>query len=246
MSGVLITGATSGIGKQLAQDYARQGWQVIACGRNEDVLDELSEMSTSITPLRFDLTDLEQTLAVLSELPFTPTLWILNAGDCEYIDDGVMDAKLMTRVMQINVLGMTNTIEAIQPHLKAGHRVAIVGSIASELALPRTEAYGASKAAVGYLARALRLDWASKGIDVTCVFPGFVATPLTEKNNFDMPMMISVESASQAIRRGLEKGVANLYFPVRFTWIIRLLGALPYRWQYQFVSRFFAPKRTKQ
>ncbi|WP_038181769.1 SDR family oxidoreductase [Vibrio rhizosphaerae] len=245
MSGVLITGATSGIGKQLAQDYARQGWQVIACGRNEDVLNELQNKHASITPLQFDLTDFEHTLVMLRELPFTPSLWILNAGSCEYIDDGVMDTKLMARVMQINVIGMTNAIEAIQPHLQSGHRVALVGSIASELALPRAEAYGASKAAVGYLARALRLAWTSKGIEVTCIFPGFVATPLTDKNTFDMPMMISVERASQSIRKGLEKGVANLYFPTRFTWIIRLLGMLPYGWQYRLMSRFFAPKRTK-
>ncbi|SJN57051.1 Sulfoacetaldehyde reductase [Vibrio ruber DSM 16370] len=244
MSRVLITGATSGIGKQLAHDYAQQGWQVIACGRNEAALNELRDKHASITPLQFDLTDIDQTLAILSELPFTPTLWILNAGGCEYIDDGVMDAKLMARVMQINVLGLANTIEAIQPHLKSGHRVAIVGSIASELALPRAEAYGASKAAVGYLARSLRLDWARKGIDITCVFPGFVATPLTEKNTFEMPMMISVEHASQSIRKGLEKGVANFYFPARFTWIIRLLGMLPYGWQYRLARRFFAPKRT--
>lgn len=243
MSGVLITGATSGIGRQLAQDYARLGWQVIACGRNEQVLSELSALYASITPLQFDLTDLDATLTALNSLPFIPTLWILNAGDCEYIDDGEMDARLMARVMQINVLGMANAIEAIQPHLSKSHRVALVGSIASELALPRAEAYGASKAAVAYLARTLRLDWASKGINVTCVFPGFVATPLTQKNTFEMPMIISVERASHAIRHGLEKGVANLYFPARFTWVVRMLGMLPYTWQYQIVSRLFRTQK---
>lgn len=239
MNGVLITGATSGIGRQLASDYARAGWTVIACGRNEQRLAEIATESRSVIPLRFDLTDRQQTNNALAELPVTPNLWILNAGDCEYIDKGVMDAGLMARVMQINLLGIANALEAIQPHLKPGHRVVLVGSIASELALPRAEAYGASKAAVAYLARTLRLDWADKGIGVSCVFPGFVATPLTAKNTFTMPMMVSVQQASQAIRRGLDRGVANLYFPARFTWIIRLLGMLPYSWQFRLVSRFF-------
>lgn len=246
MNGVLITGATSGIGRQLAQDYARLGWQVIACGRNETVLRELSSLYASITPRQFDLTDLQATVASLESLPFTPTLWILNAGDCEYIDDGKMDAALMARVMTINVVGMANAIEAIQPHLAHGHRVALVGSIASELALPRAEAYGASKAAVAYLARALRLDWASRGIAVSCVFPGFVATPLTQKNTFEMPMIISVERASRSIRQGLAQGKANLYFPARFTGLIRVLGMLPYAWQHHIVSRLFRTKNEKE
>lgn len=94
----------------------------------------------------------------------------LNAGDCEYIDDGKMDVTLMARVFNINVLGVAAVIEGIQPHLSCGHRVAIVGSIASELALPRAEAYGASKAAVAYLARTLQLDWRPLGIEVTTIF----------------------------------------------------------------------------
>ncbi|EJL6461482.1 SDR family oxidoreductase [Vibrio cholerae] len=237
MTAVFITGATSGIGKQLALDYAKQGWQVIACGRNQPVLDSLHTQYANIFPLAFDVTDHPGTKAALAQLPCQPELWILNAGDCEYIDDGKMDVTLMARVFNINVLGVAAVIEGIQPHLSRGHRVAIVGSIASELALPRAEAYGASKAAVAYLARTLQLDWRPLGIEVTTIFPGFVATPLTDRNTFAMPMIITVERAAQEIKAGLARGVSQLYFPKRFTWLIRLLGALPYTWQGRLVRR---------
>ncbi|MCX9563248.1 SDR family oxidoreductase, partial [Vibrio cholerae] len=208
MTAVFITGATSGIGKQLALDYAKQGWQVIACGRNQSVLDSLHTQYANIFPLAFDVTDHPGTKAALAQLPCQPELWILNAGDCEYIDDGKMDVTLMARVFNINVLGVAAVIEGIQPHLSRGHRVAIVGSIASELALPRAEAYGASKAAVAYLARTLQLDWRPLGIEVTTIFPGFVATPLTDRNTFAMPMIITVERAAQEIKAGLARGVS--------------------------------------
>ncbi len=239
MSSVLITGATSGIGRQLAEDYAKKGWQVIACGRNQEILIQLGQRYSNLETLSFDITNLEQTSEVISHLPFEPELWILNAGNCEYIDDGQMDSLLLSRVFETNVLGLANIIQVIQPHLRAGHRVAIVGSIASEVALPRAEAYGASKAAVSYLARALRLDWRDKGIEVTTIYPGFVATPLTDKNTFSMPMIITVEEASAAIQSGLNKGCSNIYFPKRFTWILRFIGMLPYSWQHAVTSQLF-------
>ncbi len=239
MKRVLITGATSGIGFQLAEDYAQQGWDVIACGRNTEALNNLIERYSNVVGLSFDITDVEQTSDALSTLPFTPSLWILNAGNCEYIDNGQMDSQLVSRVFQTNVLGLTNVIQAIQSHLSSGHRVAVVGSIASEVALPRAEAYGASKAAVSYLARALRLDWKTQGIEVSTIYPGFVATPLTDKNTFPMPMIITVEEASKAIRKGLAKGQSNIYFPKRFTWILRVIGSLPYTWQHAINSQLF-------
>ncbi|ENM5771669.1 SDR family oxidoreductase [Vibrio mimicus] len=242
MKAVLITGATSGIGKQLALDYAKDGWQVIACGRNQQVLQALSAEFATIFPLAFDVTDHAATKTALSQLPFQPELWILNAGDCEYIDHGKMDISVMARVFNINVLGVAAVIEGIQSHLARGHRVAIVGSIASELALPRAQAYGASKAAVAYLARTLQLDWRPLGIEVSTIFPGFVATPLTDRNTFAMPMIISVERAAQEIKTGLARGVSQLYFPKRFTWLIRLLGALPYAWQTRLVQRMLKVK----
>jgi len=239
MSAVLITGATSGIGHQLAIDYASLGWYVIACGRNQKVLASLKQRFPDIVTCCFDITDRAQTVDTLRSLTRIPELWILNAGNCEYIDNGKMNSQLVERVFQTNVLGLVNVIEAIEPYLVSTHRVAVVSSIASELALPRAEAYGASKAAVGYIARALRLDWRERGVEVSTIFPGFVDTPLTAKNTFSMPMLISVEQASKAIQKGLGKGLANIYFPKRFTWILRILGALPYSWQHAVTGLLF-------
>lgn len=114
----------------------------------------------------------------------------------------------------------------------------IVGSIASEVALPRAEAYGASKAAVSYFARTLALDLAKKGIKVITVFPGFVETPLTDKNTFEMPMIISVKQASDSIRKQLSANKSHIYFPARFTSILRFISLFPYRWQARLMRKF--------
>ncbi len=228
---VFITGASSGIGLQLAKDYADNGCTVYACGRSEKRLLDLAKERPSITPLIFDATDTEQISKAIDSIEASPSLWILNAGDCEYIDDGHIDSALIRRVFDVNVMGTINVLEGIQKMLSPGHRVVIVGSIASEVALPRAEAYGGSKAALSYIARGLQLDWSRKGIDVSIVFPGFVKTPLTAKNTFSMPMLVSPERASQSIRSGIAKGHSSIYFPRRFTSILRVMSILPYRWQ---------------
>ncbi len=96
--------------------------------------------------------------------------------------------------------------------------------------MPRAEAYGASKAAVSYFARTLAVDLKKKGIKVVTVFPGFVETPLTDKNTFDMPMIVSVNQASAAIRKQLDANKSHIYFPARFTGVLRFISLLPYSW----------------
>lgn len=234
---VFITGATSGIGEQLALDYAEQGWHVYACGRNHQKLKSLTVAKNNITPLCFDITNLVETKRTLSKLTIPTSLWILNAGDCDYIEHGLIDAQLAAKIINVNVVGLANCIEAIQGYFKSKDRLAIVGSIASEVALPRAEIYGASKAAVSYLSRSLSVSLRSKNIHVSTVFPGFVKTPLSNRNDFPMPMLVSVEQASMAIRQGLEKGSEIIYFPKRFTTILRCISLLPYHWQTTLISK---------
>ncbi len=226
MSGrVLITGATSGIGRQLALDYRRAGWQVWGCGRDGERLQELG--LHGITPLQFDARDSAALAEAAAGLPSLDLL-ILNAGNCEYMDvaEG-FDSALFARVIEINLIATGHALAALLPRLASGSRLAIVGSSVSWLPLPRAEAYGASKAALDYLAHTLRLDLASKGIGVTLIRPGFVQTPLTAKNDFPMPCLVTVEEASRAIMGGLAAGRHQIHFPRRFIWLLRLLGALP-------------------
>jgi short-subunit dehydrogenase len=240
---VFITGATSGIGQQLTLDYLKAGHHVIACGRSSAKLEALSQAASAaqLTCLTFDITDASATYRACHHLPHTPDLWILNAGDCEYLEDGYMDVTTFRRIIEINVMGLAHCIEGCQHHFKAGQHVAIVGSIASELALPRAEAYGASKACIGYYARSVSLALERRGIKVSTIYPGFVSTPLTNKNTFAMPMQVSVATASHQIQRGLARGQRHIYFPWLFTTLIRLLGALPYRWQTYLVRKWLMP-----
>ena len=226
MSGrVLITGATSGIGRQLALDYRRSGWQVWGCGRDGERLQALAH--EGITPLQFDARDSAAMAEVAAGLPALDLL-ILNAGNCEYMDLAQgFDGALFARVIETNLVATGHALAAFLPRLAAGSRLAIVGSSVSWLPLPRAEAYGASKAALDYLAATLRLDLAALGIGVTLIRPGFVQTPLTAKNDFPMPCLVTVEQASRAILTGLAAGRHQIHFPRRFIWLLRLLGALP-------------------
>ena len=227
MSGgrVLITGATSGIGFQLALDYRRAGWQVWGCGRDGERLLALGRHG--ITRLQFDGRDASAVSEAAASLPRVD-LVILNAGNCEYMDvaEG-FDGALFARVIETNLIATGHALAAFLPLLGTGGRLAIVSSSVSWLPLPRAEAYGASKAALDYLADTLRLDLASKGIGVTLIRPGFVQTPLTAKNDFPVPCLVPVEEASRAIMAGLAAGRHQIHFPRRFIWLLRLLSALP-------------------
>lgn len=236
MKTVFITGASSGIGRQLALDYAQKGYYVIACGRNCEKLTELTEKFNTIYTAEFDTTDRKQIERAISCLDVTPDIWILNAGDCKYIDDGKIDADVIAQIMNVNFIGTVNCLEVIQASMKPGDQVVMTGSIASVLGLPRSEAYGASKAALHYLFRSLQQDWQDRNVKLSFIMPGFVRTPLTDKNTFPMPMCISVEEASQEIIRGIELEKAYIYFPKKFTWFIRLMSLVPFEWQRRIIS----------
>lgn len=225
MTTVLITGASSGIGAGLAKSWADDGCHVIACGRDEGRLATLGQYSPQITIREFDMTDADACRVALAGCAVDVV--VLCAGTCEYLDHGVIDPSLVSRVMATNFLGPVNCLAALQGQLSPGSRVVLVSSMAHWLPFARAEAYGASKAALTWFANSLRLDWEPRGIAVTVVSPGFVDTPLTQKNDFPMPGMVTVEQAVKAIRRGVKKGQAHIAFPSGFAWVLRLLSGLP-------------------
>ncbi|WP_018693272.1 SDR family NAD(P)-dependent oxidoreductase [Algicola sagamiensis] len=227
MKTYFITGATSGIGRQLAMDYAASGAKVIACGRREEKLKELESYSTNIQGLCFDITDQMKVNQAIHSVKTHVDVWILNAGDCEYIDDGRIEAKLFRRVFEVNFFGVVHCLEAIQERVEPGDQVALMSSTASYIPLPRAEAYGASKSAISYLARSLAIDWAGIEVNISVISPGFVKTPLTDKNTFAMPMRISAEEASVAIQKGLAKREREIHFPKRFSYLLKSISLLP-------------------
>lgn len=223
---ILITGATSGIGRQLAIDYHSDGHQVWAVARNEEILDGLK--SQGILTGRVDLTNRDAALGWFSSLDDLD-LAILNAGTCEYVDLPHFDSALAQRVMRANYESMAISIEGVLPLLRKNGRghLAAMGSSAAYLPLPRAEAYGASKAAIAYMIHALRIDLQPENIAVSLICPGFVKTPLTDLNDFPMPFRITVQQASNYIRRGLLKRREEIHFPKRFTLMLKLFSLLP-------------------
>lgn len=223
---ILVTGATSGIGRQLAIDYHREGHEVWAVGRNTEALTKLAGLGLHTAEL--DLTNREKTLAWFATLE-SIDLAILNAGTCEYIDMPSFDSALVARVMRANVESLAISIEGVLPPLRRGtdpHLVG-VGSSAAYLPLPRAEAYGASKAAVAYMIDTLRIDLVPEKISVSLVCPGFVRTPLTDLNDFPMPFLVTAQEASTTIRRGIDRRRMEIHFPKRLTCLLKILNLLP-------------------
>ena len=223
---ILITGATSGIGKQLALDYHKENNEVWALGRNEEVLQELADKGLKTG--KVDLSERQASLEWFSTLE-SLDLAILNAGTCEYIDLPEFDSAMVSRVMRANVESMAISIEGVLPLLRKGNRPYLVGvgSSAAYLPLPRAEAYGTSKAAIAYMIKTLAITLAKENIDVSLVCPGFVKTPLTDLNDFPMPFLITTEQASNYIRAGIDKRRPEIHFPKRFTYLMKAFTLLP-------------------
>jgi short-subunit dehydrogenase len=158
---------------------------------------------------------------------------ILNAGTCEYLEVAEYNSDVIANNVTTNVIGTARCLDVALPALRATRAkgkpatLVIVSSSAWWFPFGRAEGYGASKAALTYFAQSLRADLAAEGIRVVVVSPGFVKTPLTDRNDFPMPFIISAGDAARRIRTGLEKGRNEIAFPKRFTWSLKLLAALP-------------------
>lgn len=222
---ILITGATSGIGLSVFEQYAKQGENVIACGRHNEKLERLA--SRAFKTCLFDITKPDEIKTSAQEIESLDIL-ILNAGDCRYIDDAkAFDGELFADVIKTNLSSLGALLQYFLPKVKPGGQVVFVSSSATILPFPRSEAYGASKAGMDYLANSLRIDLIKDNIEVTLIHPGFVRTPLTDKNDFAMPFVLTSQEAAKRIIKGIEQHKKYLHFPKRLTLLLKALSFLP-------------------
>ncbi|MBX2837135.1 MAG: SDR family NAD(P)-dependent oxidoreductase [Gammaproteobacteria bacterium] len=234
---VWITGASSGIGESLAWLYASQGHQVLASARNAEKLNELaarsSDLSGKIVALPLDVTDneavtshVQSAVAEFGEIDLS----ILNAGYYEPIEIDQLDLAHFENTYDVNLRGVIRCLMAVLPSALARRsgKVAIVSSVSGYIGLPKAAAYGSSKAALINLAESLRPECEAHGVQISLVSPGFVKSPLTDKNSFDMPFIIESDEAARRIVDGLATSKFEITFPRRFTYMLKVLQVLPY------------------
>jgi NAD(P)-dependent dehydrogenase (short-subunit alcohol dehydrogenase family) len=235
-----ITGASSGLGRELALLLAERGCRVWISARSTVALAQLAAVHPEqLLPLPCDVTD-DSAMAALLRQPGAPP-WldgvVVCAGTCEYVDVPELDSAAFHRVFAVNFFGAVNACRAALPLLalaaqqrpnRKPHLLG-VGSLASVVGFPRAEAYGASKAAFAYFLDALRCD-VHKKIDVTLVSPGFVDTPMTARNDFPMPFVWQARGAAEYIVMRLDARPRRISFPWQLRSLLWLAAALPALW----------------
>ncbi len=241
---VWIVGASSGIGSATASQLHALGAHVVVSARKAALLDDFVSRHPGSTALTLDATDRAAVHAATQTLLATGPLdcVVYCAGHYNAMRAFAMDVDDMVRHMDVNYMGALYLLEAIVPPMVArgqGH-ISLVGSVAGYRGLPNALAYGPTKAALINLAETLYLDLKPKGLGVSIINPGFVETPLTAGNKFDMPALITPAQAAAAIIAGWRNGVFEIHFPKRFTLALKLLRILPNRLFLYLASRIKA------
>ncbi len=232
----LITGASTGLGHELAKQLAQSGYDLALVARRRELLEELKgeldKTGRRILVLVADVSRWEQIREAVerSEKELGPIdLLVANAGvsyDAPLHRFNVADARL---VYEVNVIGLMQTVAAALPFMmerKRGHIVG-VSSLASYISVPRSTVYCSSKAAVSSYLEGLRIELMPMNIKVTTVCPGFVRTPMTQRNKFKMPFLIDAPEAVRIMLSGISRGKAMIHFPSALYFIIRLIRLIP-------------------
>ena len=231
---IWITGASSGIGMELALKFADNGWDVAVSARRKNLLEKLSEINKNIKPFPLDIThneDVKETFKKILNKFTDLDVCIFNSGIYSRNVEGV-NTENIRKIIETNFLGTTNCLEAVIEFFKLrkkGH-ISIMGSTAGYRGLYSATGYGASKAALINLTESLYLMMNKYGVKVTLINPGFVKTPMTEQNDFTMPFLVMPDKAAGIIYKGITKEKKfEIAFPKIFVILLKLMRILPYK-----------------
>lgn len=234
---VWLTGASGGLGEAFAREAAATGCVLaISARRGEElarVAAELNAAGGSVHCFPLDLKDREGINRVVRDIEATLgpiEILVANAGTHQPTDVGAFATDEYRALFDLNLFATLYCIEAVLPGMRERRSGQIVGvaSVAGYRGLPKAAAYGASKAALAHFLESIRFDLEAFGISVTVVNPGFVRTPLTDKNDFPMPFLMEPQPAARAMLSGILLGQREVHFPKRFTWIMKTLRVLPF------------------
>lgn len=239
---VWIVGASTGIGRALAEQLAAAGARVVVSARNATALDEFVAGHPGCHAVPMDITrpgDAERALALLLARHGRLDDVVYCAGHYRAMRAVAFDLEEVRRHLEVNYVGALCLLQAVLPRLLAqgrGH-LSLVASVAGYRGLPRSLAYGPTKAALIHLAETLHLELRRHDVAVSLVNPGFVSTPMTAANDFEMPGLLTAPEAARAIVAGWRRGAFEIHFPKRFTGVLKFLRLLPYRLYFGIVAR---------
>ncbi len=260
-----LVGASSGIGRALASALHARGARVVVSARKAEALNAFVAEHSGALALPMDVTHLPAVKVATQQILANGGLdcMVYCAGHYREMTATAFDLPDMLRHCQINYAGALHLLDAVLPHFLGrstssstsngnrplnrhsnGHfngHISLISSVAGYRGLPKSLAYGPTKAALINLSETLYLDLHGRGIGVSLINPGFVDTPLTAQNKFTMPALISTDEAAAEILRGWEKGEFEIHFPKRFTYVMKLLQLLPYRASFAATRRLTQP-----
>ena len=230
---IWITGGSTGIGKALALKFASKGWDVAISARRTELLNEISNIHENISAFPLDVTNKLKCQEVFNEIKNkyeNIDICFFSTGTWNPKKEKDIDVEQIEDVFKVNFFGTLNSVKAVEEYFKNKKDgiITIVSSIAGYRGLPNSTGYGPSKSALNNLAESLYFDFKRSNVRVCLVSPGFIKTPMTDKNDFKMPFLKTTDYAAEKIYDGLiNKNVFEIHFPKSLTLILKILSFLP-------------------
>jgi short-subunit dehydrogenase len=233
---VIITGASRGIGRELARFYAKNN-KVFAIARDEGKLNELKKENENIIPIVCDLSNIDEVRKLKFE---NIDLVICNAGISLPHAPDFTPYEEFEKLFKINFLSIHAFLENIVPDMQKRKRgkIVFISSLAGVIASPTSLPYSASKRALNSYAQSLRNMLAKYNIKVINILPGFIKTDLTSKNDFYMPFLMDLNEGAKRIIDAIEKEKKEYSFPKRFYYILKMFNLLPLNIQDKILQKF--------